>query len=310
MWEFVNYYFIPGLVLGCIYALGAIGITLTFGILRFANFAHGEIMMSGAYLTWTVMAIAAGAGLTLHPLVAMVPAAFLVILLFLGTDKFFYKPFRKEDTIKVVMASFGMMLIIRSAVQMIWGPNQITFVRGIAKPNATLSEITSNMGLQILMPNKHLFIFAGTIILVMALGYLLNRTRIGKAMRAVSDSPDLAHVTGINVDKVINATWIVGGICATAAGVFLVMDTQMLETTMGFRMLLPMFAAAILGGIGKPYGAVAGGLIIGLAEELSAYPWIGDTPLLSPGYKTGVAFAIMVVMLIVRPQGLFKGRSF
>ena len=310
MWEFVNYYFIPGLVLGCIYALGAIGITLTFGILRFANFAHGEIMMSSTYITWTLMAIAGGAGLTLHPLVAMVPAAFLVILLFLATDRFFYKPFRKEDTIKVVMASFGMMLIIRSAVQVIWGPNQITFVRGIAKPNATLSEMTANMGLQILMPNKHLFIFAGTIVLVVALGYLLNRTRIGKAMRAVSDSPDLAHVTGINVDKVINATWIVGGVCATAAGVFLVMDTQMLETTMGFRMLLPMFAAAILGGIGKPYGAVAGGLIIGLAEELSAYPWIGDAPLLSPGYKTGVAFAIMVVMLIVRPQGLFKGRSF
>ncbi len=310
MWEFVNYYFIPGLVLGCIYALGAIGITLTFGILRFANFAHGEIMMSGSYLTWTVMAIAAGAGLTLHPLVAMVPAAVLVILFFLATDRYFYKPFRKEDTIKVVMASFGMMLIIRSAVQVIWGPNQITFVRGIAKPNATLSEITANWGLQIMMPNKHLFIFAGTIVLVIALGYLLNRTRIGKAMRAVSDSPDLAHVTGIDVDKVIRATWIVGGICATAAGVFLVMDTQMLETTMGFRMLLPMFAAAILGGIGKPYGAVFGGLVIGLAEELSAYPWIGTAPLLSPGYKTGVAFAIMVVMLILRPQGLFKGRSF
>jgi branched-chain amino acid transport system permease protein len=310
MWEFVNYYFIPGLVLGCIYALGAIGITLTFGILRFANFAHGEIMMSGSYLTWTVMAIAAGAGLTLHPLVAMVPAAFMVILLFLAIDRYFYKPFRKEDTIKVVMASFGMMLIIRSAVQVIWGPNQITFVRGIAKPNARLSEITANWGLQIMMPNKHLFIFAGTIVLVIALAYLLNRTRIGKAMRAVSDSPDLAHVTGINVDKVIRATWIVGGICATAAGVFLVMDTQMLETTMGFRMLLPMFAAAILGGIGKPYGAVFGGLVIGLAEELSAYPWIGTAPLLSPGYKTGVAFAIMVVMLIVRPQGLFKGRSF
>jgi len=92
--------------------------------------------------------------------------------------------------------------------------------------------------------------------------------------------------------------------------VFLAMDIQFLETNMGFRMLLPMFAAAILGGIGKPYGAVAGGLVIGLAEELSAYPWIGDAPLLSPGYKSGVAFAIMVVMLIVRPQGLFKGRSF
>lgn len=310
MWEFVNYYFIPGLVLGCIYALGAVGITLTFGILRFANFAHGEIMMSGAYLTWTVMAIAGGAGLTLHPLVAMVPASFMVVLLFLGTDRYFYKPFRKAETIKVVMASFGMMLIIRSAVQMIWGPNQIAFVRGITRPNAYLSEITESWGLQILMPNKHLWIFLGTILIVIALGYLLNRTRIGKAMRAVSDSPDLAHVTGIDVDKVIRATWIVGGACATAAGVFLVMDTQMLETTMGFRMLLPMFAAAILGGIGKPYGAVFGGLVIGMAEELSAYPWIGDAPLLSPGYKTGVAFAIMVIMLIVRPQGLFKGRSF
>jgi branched-chain amino acid transport system permease protein len=308
--EFVNFYLIPGLVLGCIYALGAIGITLTFGILRFANFAHGEIMMSGAYLTWTVMAIAGYAGLTLHPLVAMVPATLLVILLFLGTDKFFYKPFRKADTIKVVMASFGMMLIIRSAVQVIWGPNQLTFVRGIAKPNSVLSDVSNDIGMMLIIPNKHLFIFAGTVIIVIALSYLLNRTRIGKAMRAVSDSPDLAHVTGIDVDKVIRATWIVGGICATAAGVFLVMDVQMLETTMGFRMLLPMFAAAILGGIGKPYGAVFGGLVIGLAEELSAYPWIGDTPLLSPGYKTGVAFAIMVIMLIVRPQGLFKGRSF
>jgi branched-chain amino acid transport system permease protein len=308
--EFVNFYLIPGLVLGCIYALGAIGITLTFGILRFANFAHGEIMMSGAYLTWTVMAIAGYAGLTLHPLVAMVPATLLVILLFLGTDKFFYKPFRKSETIKVVMASFGMMLIIRSAVQVIWGPNQLTFVRGIAKPNPVLSDLSNDIGMMLIIPNKHLFIFAGTIIIVIALSYLLNRTRIGKAMRAVSDSPDLAHVTGIDVDKVIRATWIVGGICATAAGVFLVMDVQMLETTMGFRMLLPMFAAAILGGIGKPYGAVFGGLVIGLAEELSAYPWIGDTPLLSPGYKTGVAFAIMVIMLIVRPQGLFKGRSF
>ena len=171
-------------------------------------------------------------------------------------------------------------------------------------------SMSDEFGAMLLIPNKHLFIFTGTIVLVVVLGYILSRTRIGKAMRAVSDSPDLAHVTGINVDMVIRATWIIGGVCATAAGVFLAMDIQMLETTMGFRMLLPMFAAAILGGIGKPYGAVAGGLIIGLAEELSAYPWIGDAPLLSPGYKTGVAFAIMVIMLIVRPQGLFKGRSF
>ena len=309
--EFVNFYLIPGLVLGCIYALGAIGITLTFGILRFANFAHGEMMMMGAYLTWTVMALlSALIGITVHPLVAAVPATALVVLIFIWIDKFFYKPFRKTDTIKVVMASFGMMLIIRSAVQAIWGPNQLTFVSGIAKPNKSLMGVSGDLGAMLLIPNKHLLIFAGTIFFVVVLSYILNRTRIGKAMRAVSDSPDLAHVTGIDVDQVIRATWVIGGICAVAAGVFLAMDIQMLETTMGFSMLLPMFAAAILGGIGKPYGAVAGGLVIGMAEELSAYPWIGDAPLLSPGYKTGVAFAIMVVMLIWRPQGLFKGRSF
>jgi branched-chain amino acid transport system permease protein len=309
--EFVNFYFIPGLVLGCIYALGAIGITLTFGILRFANFAHGEVMMTGAYVTWTIMAITGALfGWALHPLIAAIPSIFLMILVFFVVDRFFYKPFRKAPTIKVVMASFGMMLVIRSLVQILWGPNQITFVRGIAKPNGFIRDLTGSLDMMILVPNKHFLIMAGTVVIVILLGYLLTSTRIGKAMRAVSDSPDLALVTGIDVEVVIRATWIVGGACAVAAGVFLAMDIQMLETTMGFRMLLPMFAAAILGGIGKPYGAVLGGLVIGLAEELSSYPWIGDSPLLSPGYKSGVAFSIMIVMLIVRPSGLFKGRTF
>jgi len=309
--EFFNFYFIPGLVLGCIYALGAIGITLTFGILRFANFAHGEVMMTGTYLTWTFsMVFSTMFGISLHPLLAAIPAIPATILLALFIDRYFYKPFRKSATIMVVIASFGMMLVVRSLVQVIWGPNQIVFVKGIAKPNEAVRDFTSSFDMMLLIPNKHFWIVAGTIIIMGLLVYLLGYTRIGKAMRAVSDSPDLANVTGIDVDYVMRATWIVGATCALAAGVFLSMDTQVLETTMGFRMLLPMFAAAILGGIGRPFGAVFGGLVIGLAEELSAYPWIGDTPLLSPGYKTGVAFAIMVFMLIVRPSGLFKGRTF
>ena len=180
----------------------------------------------------------------------------------------------------------------------------------------------------------------GTIVVMTVFSLIMNYTRIGKAMRAVSDSPDLARVTGINVETVIRATWIIGGFCAAVAGVFLAMNTQQLSVTMGFRMLLPMFAAAILGGIGRPVGAIVGGMVIGLAEELIAYPWQGavmqvvwwfsevinatgmtewakavhkevrSKPLLSPGYKAGVAFGIMVVMLIVRPAGLFKGRVF
>ena len=308
--EFINFYFIPGLVLGCIYALGAIGITLTFGILRFANFSHGEIMMTSSYLTWESMVISASLGFIVHPLIGAIPAALFAILLALLVDRFFYRPFRNSPTIIIVIASFGMMLIIRSMVQVVWGPNQLTFVKGIAKPNPYIRDLTSSVDLMLLIPNKHFLILIGTIIIMLIFNYILSSTKIGKGMRAVSDNPDLAKVSGIDVESIIRATWIVGGFCAAAAGVFLAMDTQFIESTMGFRMLLPMFAAAILGGIGRPFGAVAGGLIIGLAEELSAYPWFGDGPVISPGYKSGVAFSIMVFMLIIKPSGLFKGKVF
>ena len=128
-------------------------------------------------------------------------------------------------------------------------------------------------------------------------------------MRALSDDPELARVSGINTEYIVMWTWILGASLAGAGGVLLGMDTQ-INTLMGWNMLLPVFAAAILGGIGKPYGAIAGGLVIGMAEELSAYPIIGDTALLSPTYKSGVAFAIMVAMLLWRPSGLFRGRVY
>ena len=137
---------------------------------------------------------------------------------------------------------------------------------------------------------------------------------VGESVRIIRELQELsqnqlAALTGIDTEMVIRATWAMGASLAVAAGVFLGLDTHV-ETMMGFKLLLPMFAAAILGGIGKPYGAVAGGLVIGIAEEISAYPWIGTEPLLQPGYKAGVAFAIMVVMLIWRPQGLMRGRQF
>ncbi|MEL6235493.1 MAG: branched-chain amino acid ABC transporter permease [Pseudomonadota bacterium] len=295
MWEFANFYLIPGLVLGCIYALGALGISLTFGILRFANFAHGEVMMLGTYVTLTIM-LATG----WHPLAAALPAMGVAALLMLALDRAFYKPLRASPTIILVISSFGLMLMIRSAVQMIWGTSPQPLLPGIQRMEPYL-------GGAIMIPDKHLWMLGGTLIIMVALQLLLTRTRIGKAMRAVSDSPELARLTGIPVESVIRATWIVAGVTATAAGVMLAIDTQV-ETLMGFKMLLPMFAAAILGGIGRPFGAVAGGLVIGVAEELSAYPWIDTAPLLNPAYKSGVAFAIMVAMLIWRPAGLFKGR--
>ncbi|HET7409343.1 MAG TPA: branched-chain amino acid ABC transporter permease [Paracoccaceae bacterium] len=294
--EFVNFYLVPGIVLGCIYALGAIGISLVFGILRFANFAHGETITFGAYVTLTLVWISGA-----HPLVVMPQAMILTAALAIGIDRLFYRPFRKSPTIMLVIASFGMMLMIRSLVQLIWGVQLQPMVRGIQMPVDWLKPL--------LIPQKHILIIGGTVLLMIAVHLMLTRTRIGKAMRATSDSPELARITGIDTEEVIRATWIIGAALAVAAGVFLAIDTHV-QTMMGYDLLLPMFAAAILGGIGKPYGAVAGGLVIGVAEALSAYHWIGTTPLLSPGYKAGIAFAIMVLMLIWRPQGLFRGSQF
>lgn len=295
MIEFVNFYLVPGVVLGCIYALGAIGISLTFGILRFANFAHGDTMTLGVYFTLSLVQLG------LHPLLAMPFAMAATAVVVLGIDRAFYRPFRRSPAVMLVIASFGLMLMIRSAVQFFWGVQLQSLQPGVARPWVLLDTFR-------ILP-KHVLIIGATALLMVAVHLLLTRTRIGKAMRATSDNPDLAAVSGIDTEAVIRATWITGSALAVAAGVFLALDTHV-ETMMGFKLLLPMFAAAILGGIGSPYGAVVGGLVIGIVEEISTYPWIGTTPLLSPGYKAGVAFAIMVLMLIWRPQGLFRGRQF
>ncbi len=296
MIEFINFHLIPGLVLGSIYALGAIGVTLTFGILRFANFAHGETMTLGVYFTLSLIILTG-----LHPLVVMPLAMALTTIVILGVDRVFYKPLRAAPTVVLVMASFGLMLMVRSAIQFTWGVQLTSLSTGIVKPYIFFDALR--------ISPKHVMIIIATILLMLVVHFLLTRTRMGKAMRAMADSPELARLTGIDTEAVVRMTWIIGTCLATAAGVFLAIDTHV-ETLMGYKLLLPMFAAAILGGIGRPYGAVAGGLIIGVVEELSTYAWIGDGPLLNPGYKAGVAFAIMVVMLIWRPSGLFRGRVF
>jgi branched-chain amino acid transport system permease protein len=296
MIDFINFYLIPGIVLGSIYALGAIGITLTFGILRFANFAHGEIMTLGAYLTLTMMWITGW-----HPLVLLPVTMALLALIVVGLDQAFFKPFRTRPAVILVIASFGLMLMIRSFTQFTWSAQLQAFVPGIQRPSVFFDVLR--------VQPKHIIIVTSAIVLMGIVHYVLAHTRIGKAMRAMSDSAELARLTGIDTELVIKATWILGAATAAAAGVFLAFDSHV-STMMGFQILLPTFAAAIVGGIGRPYGAMAGGLLIGITEELSSYPWIGDTPLLSPGYKAGVSFAIMVAVLIWRPSGLFRGRVF
>ncbi len=295
MLEFINFYLIPGLVLGCIYALGAIGVSLIYGILRFAHFAHGDLMTLGAYLALTPVLALGWSPYMALPL-AMAGAAACAI----GIDWVFYKPLRKRPTIILLVASFGIALMLRAVIQFVWGPNAVVYKKGFETPEVY-------WGVRVM--DRHLYIVLIVVFLVFILHLFLTRTKTGKAMRALSDDPDLARVTGINTERIVMWTWILGASLAAAGGVLLGMDTQ-ITTLIGWNMLLPIFAAAILGGIGKPYGAIAGGLVIGLAEEISAYPIFGNTPLLEPTYKSGVAFAIMVAMLLWRPTGLFRGRVY
>lgn len=274
-----------GIVLGCILSLGAIGVSLTFGILRFANFSHGDLMTVGAYLGWTLVQ-------TPVPFWLSLPVACLgTIMVALMIDRLVYRRLRRQTPVILLISSFGIALSLRSLVQIIWGSSQLVYRQGIQTP-WTVAGLT-------IKPDQ-VAIVLGAVVLVVALHLFLQNTKTGKAMRAMADNVDLAKVSGINTERVVMWTWVLGAVMACAAGMFLGLDTQV-NPTMGWKILLSVFAAAILGGIGSPYGAIAGGLVIGLASELS-------TLVISPAYKAAVAFAILVGMLIVRPEGLFGGR--
>ncbi len=276
-----------GTLLGSIIALGAVGVTLTFGILGFANFAHGDLMAFGAYvcfLFYTQLALPFWLGL-----LAAVPAT---ILLAVVVDRVLFRRFRASRPIISLISSFGAALIIRSAIQIIWGPDTWLY-----SSKLVMAQRLSGIRYK---PDQ-LMIIAATLALVIALHLFLQRTRVGKAMRAMADNATLARLSGIDTERVILWTWVIGGGLAALAGVFLGMDTR-LQPEMGWFLLLACFAAAILGGIGKPMGAIAGGYIIGVLMELS-------TLVLPTEYSPVVPFAIMVLLLLFRPTGLFSGRS-
>ena len=278
---------IYGIVLGSIISLGAIGVSLIFSILRFAHFAHGDLMTLGAYFAFVGVA---GFGLPM-PLVFL-PALACTAVVAVGVDRLLYRPLRRASPIIMLISSVGAALMLRSLVQIIWGPDNQIYESGIQLPYKF-------WGLHI-KPDQ-ITIVLGTIVLVTMLHFFLQSTRMGKAMRAMADNMDLARISGIHTERVVFWTWVIAAVLAAAAGIFLGMDTR-LNPIMGWRLLLPVFAAAILGGIGNYYGAIVGGVIIGVVQEIS-------TLFISPAYKPAVAFAIMVIMLVARPTGIFGGKE-
>jgi len=294
MIDFINLYLVPGLTIGSIYALGAVGISMVFGILRFAHFAHGDLMTLGGYGVLTAVWF-----IPVHPLLLLPFGIAFAIVAALAADQFFYKPLRKLPTIYTVIASFGVALIFRSLAQLFWSSGNQVFVSGVRMPVVLFDTFR--------ISELHMQVISLTLIIAVALHFFLTRSKLGRAMRAVSDEPELAAVAGLDTERVVRWTWVIGASLAATAGVFAGMDTSM-HPNLGWNLLLAMFAAAVLGGIGKPMGAIVGGLIIGVAEETATFPWLTDEPLISPSYKSAVAFFIMVALLLFRPQGLFKGR--
>jgi branched-chain amino acid transport system permease protein/neutral amino acid transport system permease protein len=275
-----------GLVLGGILSVGAIGASLLFGILRFSNFAQGDLMTFGAYC-----ALAAMTGLGLSVWAALPFAIAGGAIAAALADRLVYRRLRRTQPVILLIASFATALILRSLVMLIWGVQDRSLVKGIHLPWRIEG---------VAVRPDHLAIVAASLGLVVALHLFLTYSRTGRAMRAMSDNMDLARVTGIDAERVILWTWLIGGGLAGAAGLFLALDSR-LTPMMGWQTLLPIFAGAILGGYGSLGGAVLGGMAIGIASELS-------TAVLDPAYKPAIAFVIMILMLVVRPTGLVGAR--
>ncbi|HEY9548710.1 MAG TPA: branched-chain amino acid ABC transporter permease [Kiloniellaceae bacterium] len=284
--SFVNFYLVPGIVLGAIYALGAIGITLVFSVLRFAHLAHGDLATLGAFL---VLALVTGVGI--NPWLALPLAMAATAGTSVAVHWLFYEHLRRRSAILTVIASLGVALMLRAVVQVVWGVDSQSYVGGIARPESYLG---------IRVKDREIWTLVATAGLVVALQLFLGFTRWGKAMRAMSDNPDLARLSGIDTRLTTALTWIIIGLLSAAAGFFLGINTE-LKSLMGWNMLLPMFAAAILGGVGRIEGAVLGGMIIGIAEECSVM-------FLPAEYKSALAFAVLLVMLAIRPTGLLRGK--
>ncbi len=298
-----------GLVIGSVVSLGAIGLTLTFSILRFSNFAHGEFMAWGAYFALTALlmfgATEAGGPRAIAPfsfgwplLAAAAVAAVLTALLVLALDSALFRRLRRQGAITLVIASFGAALALRNLLLYFYGGVPQYYSQELQIAVALLPR--SVMGGLRITPDQ-LFVLGLAAVTVVGVHLFLQRSTLGRAMRATSMNPQLARVAGIDPEHVLRATWVIGGVLAAVAGVFAGLTVQ-LRPTLGLDLLLPLFAAVILGGIGSVWGAVIGGLIVGLAESAAVH-------VVGAEYRAAAAFVVLIAILLVRPTGLFAEKT-
>lgn len=326
---FLNFVFIPGLAYGAQLALGALGVTLIYGILRFSNFAHGDTMAFGTMVTILLTWWFQGMGLSLGPL----PTALLALpfgiaataAFALATDRVVYRFYRRQKASPtiIVIVSLGVMFVMNGIVRLVIGVEDQNFADG-ARFVINPQEFRAATGLAepLAIRTTQLVTVVTAVVVVAFLFWFLQKTRTGKSMRAFSDNEDLALLSGINPDRVVAVTWILAAGIATIAGVLYGLDKSFKPFTY-FQLLLPIFAAAIVGGLGSPLGAIAGGFVIAFSELLLTNAWKkivtyalpesmapdGLLQLMSTDYKFAVSFTILIIVLLFMPTGLFKGKS-
>ena len=324
----LNFIIIPGISYGSQLALGALGVTFVYAILRFANFAHGEIMSFGAMITilftWFFQSQNIGLGILPTALLALPIGIIATIILCIISDKFVFQYYRYQKSVPVVLAmvSIGVMFVINAIIRIIIGTETIKFSDGqkfIMK--AKQFKVMTGLNEGLALKSSQVITILITILLLTFTFWFLQKTKTGKSMRAFSDNEDLALLSGINPDRVVFTTWVIVGILACVAGTLYGLDKSY-KPIIYLNLVLPIFASAIVGGIGSPFGAVVGGYVIAFSEIMVTYAYkkffvyllpssiepTGLVQLLSTDYKFAVSFSILVIVLLIRPSGIFKGR--
>jgi len=323
-----NFIIVPAITYGSQLALGAIGVTLIYGVLRFANFAYGDLMAFGTMIvilfTWYLQSKGITLGFLPTAILAIPIGVIFTIAISLFFDKTVFEYYRekKSNPVTFIVVSLGIMFVLNSVVRIIIGPNDINFMDG-HKFIIKASEFKKLTGLDegLAIKSTQLITLITTIITCSLLFYFLNKTKTGKSMRAYSNNEDLALLSGINPKKIIIITWVIVSILATIAGTLYGLDKSFKPFTY-FNNLLPIFAATIVGGIGNPLGAFYGGFLIAFSEIALTYAYKKFLGYLLPeslepntliqfistDYKFAISFAILVIVLIFRPNGIFKGK--
>jgi branched-chain amino acid transport system permease protein len=295
-----------GLILGSIYALIALGYTLVYGILGLINFAHGEVVMIGAMVTISVLSWLLGMHLPLSPVLLISFSLLLAIpvcaLLGMSIERFAYRPLRSAPRLAPLITAIGVSIVLQNVAMMIWGRQYIPFP-------AILPNEPIQLGSATFMPVQGVIVLLSAV-LMGALLLLVHRTKLGRAMRAAAQSPSVARLMGVSVDRVVASAFVIGSVLAAVAGVMVSANYGQAHAYMGFMLGLKAFSAAVLGGIGNLAGAVVGGLLLGIIESLGA-GYIGDLTggFLGSQYQDVFAFLVLILVLVFRPSGLLGERS-